>query len=285
MRDPPSGRNLLSIGSWRPNDGQLAVTIQSRCGRCTCLPRLAPRAASASSQGLCHLSAAVASATVGLVSDVLKPLLMIDHDGVVIDSFDVYAAAVVDACRKAGVRGVAEPQDVLDLFEGNFYERLRALGANDDAVRAVQRRSTLTVRNALPWLRPFPLMPQLLDELGELHHLVIVTASNEELVKAFLHRQRVTGVAEVAGAGAGESKVAKIRALISRFPGQPTYWFVSDTVGDMHEARAAGATPCGVSWGWHEPEDLRRAGAEDIAETPAALMAIVAPEAAGDFWG
>ena len=209
---------------------------------------------------------------------------MLDHDGVVVDSFEVFSYALVEACRRAGVEGVATAEDVLGLFEGNVFEGLRALGADDAAVREVVRRSARAVRNALPWIKPFPLMPQLLDELGDTQHIVIVTSSEEEAVWALLHRFKVTGVAEVAGVGAGESKVEKIESFRRRFPDQATAWFVGDTVGDMREARSAGAVPCGVAWGCHSPDLLLEAGAAAIAETPADLLKIVAPGQADDFW-
>ncbi len=214
----------------------------------------------------------------------IAPLLMLDHDGVVVDSFEVFSYALVEACRRVGVEGVATAEDVLGLFEGNVFEGLRALGADDAAVREVVLRSARAVRNALPWIKPFPLMPQLLDELGDTQHIVVVTSSEEEAVWALLHRFKVTGVAEVAGVGAGESKVEKIESLRRRFPDQAAAWFVGDTVGDMREARSAGAVPCGVAWGWHSPDLLLEAGAAAIAETPADLLRIVAPGQVDDFW-
>ncbi|HET6496234.1 MAG TPA: hypothetical protein VFH61_12820 [Thermoleophilia bacterium] len=214
----------------------------------------------------------------------LAPLLMLDHDGVVVDSFDVYSAALIEVCRRSGIRGVATPDDVLGLLEGNVFESLRALGADDAVVREIVLRGARALRNALPWVKPFPLMPQILDELGDTHHVVIVSACDEDVVWAYLHRFKVTRVAEVAGIGAGERKVDKITSLMRRFPGQETHWFVGGTAGDMREARLAGATPCGVAWGWHAPELLLETGAATIAQTPAALLEVVAPEQAQDFW-
>lgn len=209
---------------------------------------------------------------------------MLDHDGVVVDSFEVFSYALVEACRRAGVEGVATEEDVLGLFEGDVFERLRELGADDTAVREVGRRSARAVRNALPWIKPFPLMPQVLNELGDTHHIVIVSSNDEEAVWALLHRLKVIGVAEVAGVGTGESKVDKIESLRRRYPAQATTWFVGDTAGDIREARSAGAVPCGVAWGWHSPDLLLEAGAAAIAETPADLLRIVAPGQADDFW-
>ncbi|GMM93345.1 HAD family hydrolase [Qipengyuania sp. MTN3-11] len=42
---------------------------------------------------------------------------------------------------------------------------------------------------------------------------------------------------------------------------------VGDTVFDIAMARAAGVRAIGVAWGYHEPDELRDAGAEAVAET------------------
>ena len=51
---------------------------------------------------------------------------------------------------------------------------------------------------------------------------------------------------------------------------------IGDTAFDMEMARAAHVRALGVDWGYHEPDELRAAGAEDVAATPAHL---------GDFLG
>lgn len=210
---------------------------------------------------------------------------MLDHDGVVVDSVEIFTTSFVEACRRAGLSQIATTDDVLALFEGNLYESLRATGADDAKIRAAMSRSAGALRLAMPALRTFPLMPEVLADLAEARYLVIVSSNASDVVELFLKRHGIAGIAEVAGAEAGRSKVAKVEALIARFPGQASYWFVGDTAGDMREARLAGATPLGVAWGWHGREQLEAAGAERIADTPADLLAIVAPELAADFLG
>jgi len=210
---------------------------------------------------------------------------MLDHDGVVVDSVEIFTTSFVEACRRVGLSQIATTDDVLALFEGNVYESLRATGADDAQIRAAMSRSAGALRVAMPALRPFPLMPEVLADLAEARYLVIVSSNASDVVELFLKRHAIAGVAEVAGAEAGRSKVAKVEALMARFPGQASYWFVGDTAGDMREARLAGVTPLGVAWGWHGREQLEAAGAERIADTPADLLAIVAPELAADFLG
>jgi len=210
---------------------------------------------------------------------------MLDHDGVVVDSLDIFMSAFLAACRRLGLPQIATTDDALALFEGNFYEGMRDVGADDDQIREAMLRTSGALRVAMPALRPFPLMPEVVGELAEARRLVIVSSNASDVVDLFLRRHGIAGVAEVAGAESGRSKAAKIEGLLALHPGQDVYWFVGDTAGDMREARLAGATPLGVAWGWHPPEVLLEAGAERIADTPADLLAIVAPELAADFLG
>ena len=46
---------------------------------------------------------------------------------------------------------------------------------------------------------------------------------------------------------------------------------IGDTTFDMEMARAAGVRAIGVSWGYHQPDDLRHAGASVVVDTMADL--------------
>ena len=219
------------------------------------------------------------------MDQVRRELIMFDFDGVIVDSLDIFGNAFLEACAAEGVPGFATVDDLLAVMDGNFYAAMRARGVPDARVAAVMSRVGGALVIARRWLKPFPLLPQVIAELGDERTVVIVTSSPGAVVEGWLRRHGVTGVAEVAGAESAQSKVTKIGDLVARFPGQDTYWFVGDTGGDMREARAAGVTPVGVGWGWHEPEALLAAGAERVAATPSELLAIVAPELTGDFFG
>ncbi len=210
---------------------------------------------------------------------------MFDFDGVIVDSLDVFGTAFIDACTAAGVPGFGTPDDLLAVMEDNFYAGMRARGVDDERVAEVLRRVGEALVRARHWLKPFPLVPQVLEDLADARTVVIVTSSPTEVVEGWLRTHEVHGVAEVAGAETARSKVEKIHALLARFPGQEVYWYVGDTAGDIREAREAGVKPLGVAWGWHEPEMLIEAGAERVAAAPAELLTIIAPELTGDFFG
>ena len=48
---------------------------------------------------------------------------------------------------------------------------------------------------------------------------------------------------------------------------------IGDTAYDMEMAKAAWVRGVGVDWGYHHPEELMKAGAEFVAETPDQLRA------------
>jgi len=214
-----------------------------------------------------------------------RKLVMFDFDGVIVDSLDVFSTAFLDACRAAGVEGFSSADDLLAVMEDNFYAGMRARGVPDEQVAEILRRLGSALVRARHWLKPFPLVPEVLEDLADARTVVIVTSSPTDVVEGWLRTHEVHGVTEVAGAEAARSKVEKIHRLQERFPGQEVYWYVGDTAGDIREAREAGATPVGVAWGWHEPELLDEAGAERVAATPAELLAILAPELTHDFFG
>ena len=213
-----------------------------------------------------------------------RDLVMFDYDGVVVDSLDVFIPSFIEASRQAGIEGVTTEEDAIALFEGNFYDALRALGAGEAQITRAFDRTGDALMLAAPWLKPFPLIREVIEELSTARTVIIVTSNKTRVVEGWLGRHGVSGVTEVAGAEAAQSKIEKIRRLVERFPGQEVYWYVGDTAGDMIEARAAGVTPLGVAWGWHDPEKLVNAGAERVAAAPAELLTIVAPELTHDFF-
>jgi phosphoglycolate phosphatase len=50
---------------------------------------------------------------------------------------------------------------------------------------------------------------------------------------------------------------------------------IGDTSYDMAMARAAGVTAIGVAWGYHDAEELTRAGAQCIARHPSEITALI----------
>lgn len=208
-----------------------------------------------------------------------KPVIMFDHDGVLVDSLTVFCAAFAAACAAHGRSDVNTPAQVVALFDGNVYERMLALGMSRAQVKAIVGETAAALAVS-PDLHPFAGIADLLAGLAERFEIVVITSNAGLVVREFLAREGLAGyVAEVLGVEADVSKVRKIAAVMARHAGQNGYHYVGDTRGDMLEGAAAGATPLGAGWGWHGGAALVEAGAAYVADTPAELLAYVLAEA------
>ena len=200
---------------------------------------------------------------------------MFDHDGVLVDSLTVFTAAFTAACRRHGHPDIATAEQVVALFHGNVYDCMRARGMTPEAIAAIvsDTAAALTVAHGL---RPFPGVTELLRGLARRFDVIVVTSNESVVVRDFLVRAGLAGeVGEILGVDVDASKVNKIARVMSRYPGQERCFYVGDTSGDMIEGAAAGATPLGAGWGWHDPAVLAAAGAAYVAATPADLLAYV----------
>jgi phosphoglycolate phosphatase len=192
---------------------------------------------------------------------------MFDFDGVIADSLRDQSQAFVSTLRARGLHELATPAAFLDFTEDNWFTAVAAAGLPEEVVRAVEDAFT-----AGPDPELFPEMAQIVERLGSAHPVFVVTSSRTADVEAILEVHGVRGVAEVIGGDAEPSKTRKIRAVRSRFGEDIPAWYVCDTVGDVHEARAAGATTVGVAWGWHGEARLLRANPDFMVRRPGDLL-------------
>src|SRR5450756_2039549 len=162
---------------------------------------------------------------------------MLDHDGVVVDSVEIFTTSFVEACRRVGLSQIATTDDVLALFEGNVYESLRAAGADDAQISAVMSRSAGALRVAMPALRPFPLMPEVLADLAEARYLVIVSSNASDVVELFLKRHAIAGVAEGPPGLRQGAVAAQSVAAVASFGKEGR---VGDSVGDARRLHVRG---------------------------------------------
>ena len=70
-------------------------------------------------------------------------------------------------------------------------------------------------------------------------------------------------------------------AMVDAGAAPETTIVIGDTSFDMAMAAAAGATPIGAGWGYHDAEELIEAGAVAVAETPLEVLDLVREHANG----
>ncbi len=203
-----------------------------------------------------------------------RRLLMLDYDGVIVDSLDVYCRVVPPILAQNGFPHLATRDHIVAFDDGNWFESLAAADVPMSVARTIEEAVAEVVAEGTE-LRPFDGIPEVIERLGEQHVIVVVTSSNSAVVKDFLVQHGIGGIRAILGSDAHTSKVHKIHEASARYGRGLEPWFVGDTVGDIAEGKTAGVRTIGAAWGWHSLEKLRLAAPDGIACAPGDLVKLL----------
>lgn len=203
-----------------------------------------------------------------------RPLLLFDFDGVLADSLDLYAAAVIRCLERIGTPVVRNTGEYIALFEGNFYASLAARGVDLAAFGAAAREVLPGIDYGA--MKPFPGLIPVLDLLHRDRTLAIISSNGFPTISTMLAR---FGFAPFFDAILGSdflfSKTEKIDHARQRYAAsRERTFYIGDTAGDIVEAKEAGVRAVAVTWGWHSRERLVAAGADLVVDTPEGLLTL-----------
>jgi phosphoglycolate phosphatase len=197
-------------------------------------------------------------------------LLLFDFDGVIVDSLDDQCHAYAEAVRAHGLPELASRAQFLDFTEDNWFVALATAGVPAPTVAAIEDAIAATPSPPL-----FPSMGRVLEHLTHTNSTVIISSSRTSVIERVLDEHHVRGITAVMGGDDEPSKARKIRRACTRYGGSRPAWYVGDTVGDIVEARSAGAGAIAAAWGWHGRERLQRAFPDRMAEAPSDLLGLL----------
>lgn len=221
----------------------------------------------------------------------LKTVLF-DLDGTLVRTREASWELFRQTNEKFGL-GVDTPSAFFRLFNQNFYD---ALGQKSDSEEVKRHFQELLREEYSPDLVPG--MANVVHGLAGHYTLIVLSSNTMEAVRRILLNCDVAHCfAHVFTGDVTPSKVDAIR----RFLADPSYscgrrcsphyeestpqrlhdpqeaMLITDTVGDVEEAIAAGIRVGAVSWGMHRAEDLEAAGAEFVCIWPEELVAYLKP--------
>lgn len=196
--------------------------------------------------------------------------VLFDFDGVIADSF-----AAAHGTAKAHC--VHKTEDVYKrMFEGNVYDSYKA---NEDA--ALDHSEC---NHELDWWDTFgsifstedglfPGMDAVVKTIAEHHRLVIVSSAVKSVIEPFLKAHGLEACfAGIYDADVHTSKREKIGMIFEQFGIGPTDCImITDSKGDILEAREKGVESLCVTWGYNAKEVLVSAEPWRIVELPSEL--------------
>lgn len=203
-----------------------------------------------------------------------RRFVLFDFDGVIADSYDVAWATARILCKRITKEGYSE------AFESNVhraYDTLMSKEHGSDCNHDLDWFSVFTPAFE-DGAKIFSGMVEVVGSLSHSYVLIIVSSTITSPIQGFLEKHRIGRYfSEVMGADVHISKSEKIKMVFEKYNVSASECvFVTDTLGDMREARAVGVGSLGVSWGFHLRETLEKGEPFRIADTPSQIVQYIA---------
>jgi phosphoglycolate phosphatase len=224
--------------------------------------------------------------------------IVFDMDGTLVQtraaSWDVFQ----DTARRFELP-IRSAEEFFELFRGNFFESLKTL-CPDPALEAAVREHFLQGLRDRYAPRFVPGMRDVVKALAARYPLAVMSSNAMTAIRRILEEEGLAACfAHVFSGEVGASKEAHLRQILD----EPSYGnarhcslsyaetdqtgtaevvLVTDTVGDVREARRCGVRVIGVAWGMHGCDALRQAGAETVVMWPQELLALLLPASEPD---
>ena len=216
--------------------------------------------------------------------------LLFDLDGTLVQTRESSWLLFERTNAKFGL-GIDTREQYFDLFKVNMFEALAGLCPDPDEAQAAVDHFLDLLRNEY---RP-PLVPGMLDVVRTLSRRCVLGIVSSNAMAAIRRIIDEAGIGNcIAHVFAGDVVPDK-RAAIRQFLADPSYAtrrrysdayeeehpkpfspdevaLITDTVGDVRQARECGVRAFGVAWGLHSSAELCAAGAEAVAQWPQEII-------------
>jgi phosphoglycolate phosphatase len=202
----------------------------------------------------------------------MNSLLVFDYDGVLIDSYDVFMPAFIDACQDAGYLPVFSEREFVRLFDDNLYESMIAQGIPRTAILRIVLKVKEAVLANHDKLQIFPGMTKVVRSLAVNHCMVVATSNDTSMVRQLLADHHLDCFDDIIGSDQEPSKTKSLLILKNKFEDLPVY-FIGDTIGDIKEGQRAGVCTIGATWGWHGAR-VTQAVPDHVVTSPSELAAL-----------
>lgn len=107
---------------------------------------------------------------------------MFDYDGVIVDSADVFATTFLAASRACGYTGIKTHEQVIRLFDGNFFEALVQLGLFSDKINEILGEAFERKLRHAAKVKPFHGIHGSLKAISRRNILTVITSNASQIV-------------------------------------------------------------------------------------------------------
>lgn len=199
-----------------------------------------------------------------IVNSMNKKIILFDFDGVIADSYH----AAFD------VNKMIYPNLTEEEYQKRFSGNINDAVAKADATE--KRTGVDFFEEYIPRLLESPIVPgmrEVIESLVKKYTLIIVSSTITSPISEYLDKHGIASFfTDVMGNDVEASKVKKIHLVFEKYGvSAEDCVFITDTLGDLHEAAEAGVRSIAVTWGYQPKEILARGNPPGLVEQPEGL--------------
>ncbi len=199
-------------------------------------------------------------------------IIIWDFDGVIVDSRELS----LELNQKQYENVTEESQR--DLCSGNIYIEVRKLkkkNFSEDEKEDFLKNSYFPRKMELI---PVPGISEIIEKLSKEYSMVINSSAREEPLSAYLIKHNLPFYfKKIYGKETSKSKEEKFKLILKEFGVEADEClFITDTIGDVHEAMAVKIKSIGVLWGYQRRKHFTSCEEEIIlVEKPVELIDLI----------
>lgn len=215
----------------------------------------------------------------------MKPLLIFDLDGTLLDTIGDLAASCNEVLTRHNLP--THPEERYRGFVGNGISKLieRALPEElrqEEFIQSIKREFVEYYSlNIDRYSNYYSGIPELISTLVDRGYNLAVCSNKFHsgtcaLIERFFPRvEFVDVVGQREGVPLKPDPTADLEIMAKCGAAAESCWHIGDSAPDIEAAKRAGIKSIGVSWGFRSREELKKAGADYIADTPLEIVKIL----------
>ncbi|MBW2977357.1 HAD family hydrolase [Candidatus Woesearchaeota archaeon] len=198
--------------------------------------------------------------------------LIFDYDGVIFDTINIAWNVVKTVCDKYCKRKIKTKKEFLEIYKTNFYTAMEQRGVTDADMEKLKKDSIKILKTKHP--KSFKNIPETIKKLSKKYKLAVVSSNYADVMKNDLKKAGILkNFKLIIGAEHEEHKTKKIRLCLKKLKIKPSQAvFVTDTVGDIKEAKKVKLKTMAVTWGFHKKDKLLKANPDFLVEKPKQML-------------
>ena len=199
-----------------------------------------------------------------------KKLIIFDFDGVIADTFDETYKGFGFLAKKYNFKPLKNKDELRDLYKQNIFKSLKKLKIKYSLIPKIKKDAEERANQRIVYVKTFPGIKSLIKNLKG-YNLAIISSNEKSVIEKFLIKNNINKFNLILDYRT-HSKKRKLKKAIKHFKlTTKEALFITDTVGDVNEAKKLKLETIAVTWGFNKKEDFKQLKVR-IVEKPEEIL-------------